>query len=97
MGPNKILSGTRDITERVLQVAATFASDGPPEIRYVNIYLMIRIKSNHLFIYFRWYGKKIYHMLMSFDELDPLMKHYLNPTAYSNMCEILDTIRAKVD
>ena len=38
LGPNKILSGTRDITERVLQVAATFASDGPPEIRYVNTY-----------------------------------------------------------
>ncbi len=33
LGPTKILSGTRDITERVLQVAATFASDGPPEIR----------------------------------------------------------------
>ncbi|CAF4713645.1 unnamed protein product, partial [Rotaria sp. Silwood1] len=75
LGPNKILSGTRDITERVLQVAATFASDGPPEIR--------------------WYGKKIYHMLMSFDELDSLMKHYLNPTVYSNMCEVLDNIRAK--
>ncbi|CAF0896649.1 unnamed protein product [Rotaria sordida] len=75
LGPNKILSGARDITERVLQVAATFASDGPPEIR--------------------WYGKKIYHMLMSFDELDSLMKHYLNPTVYSNMCEILDNIRAK--
>ncbi|CAF3568864.1 unnamed protein product [Rotaria socialis] len=75
LGSNKILSGARDITERVLQVAATFASDGPPEIR--------------------WYGKKIYHMLMSFDELDSLMKHYLNPTVYSHMCEILDTIRAK--
>ena len=36
-------------------------------------------------------------MLMSFDELDSLMKHYLNPTAYSHMCEILDTIRAKVN
>lgn len=36
LGPNKILSGTRDITERVLQVAATFASDGPSEIRYIN-------------------------------------------------------------
>jgi hypothetical protein len=45
---------------------------------------------------FRWYGKKIYHMLMPFDELDSLMKHYLNPNAYSNMCEILDSIRAKV-
>jgi hypothetical protein len=50
-----------------------------------------------MLILFRWYGKKIYHMLMSFDELDPLMKHYLNPTAYSNMCEILDNIRAKVN
>ncbi len=37
LGPAKILSGTRDITERVLQVAATFASDGPPEIRFINI------------------------------------------------------------
>ena len=36
LGASKILSGIRDITERVLQVAATFASDGPPEIRYVN-------------------------------------------------------------
>lgn len=34
LGAAKVLSGTRDITERVLQVAATFASDGPPEIRY---------------------------------------------------------------
>jgi hypothetical protein len=50
---------------------------------------------NRIF-YFRWYGKKIYYMLMSFDELDSMMKHYLNPTAYANMCEILDSIRAKV-
>jgi len=42
LGASKILSGIRDITDRVLQVAATFASDGPPEIRYVNIYLMIK-------------------------------------------------------
>jgi hypothetical protein len=34
---------------------------------------------------------------MPFDELDSLMKQYLNPTAYSNMCEILDNIRAKVN
>jgi enoyl-CoA hydratase/carnithine racemase len=34
---------------------------------------------------------------MPFDELDTLMKHYLNPTVYSNMCEILDNIRAKVN
>ncbi len=48
MGPNKILSGTRDITERVLQVAATFASDGPADIRYVNIYLIIREKKIYI-------------------------------------------------
>jgi hypothetical protein len=33
---------------------------------------------------------------MSSDELDSMMKHYLNPTVYTNMCEILDSIRAKV-
>jgi len=36
-------------------------------------------------------------MLMPFDELDSLMKQYLNPTVYSNMCEILDNIRTKVN
>ncbi|CAF0871745.1 unnamed protein product [Adineta ricciae] len=75
LGPTKILSGTRDITERVLQVGATFAADGPPEIR--------------------WYGKKIYHMLMAFETLDALMKQYLTPSVYTNMCEILDNIRVK--
>ena len=35
-------------------------------------------------------------MLMTYDELDSMMKHYLTPTAYTNMCEILDNIRAKV-
>jgi len=34
---------------------------------------------------------------MSYDELDSMMKHYLNPTVYTNMCEILDNIRAKVN
>lgn len=34
---------------------------------------------------------------MPFDELDQLMKHYLNPNAYSNMCEVIDNIRTKVD
>ena len=36
-------------------------------------------------------------MLMTYDELDSMMKHYLTPTAYTNMCEILDSIRAKVN
>ncbi|CAF0770441.1 unnamed protein product [Didymodactylos carnosus] len=75
MGPGKILSGIKDITERVLQVAAQFVSDGPPEIR--------------------WYGKKIYQMLMSYDELDNMMQRYLNPTTYKHMREVLDAIRVK--
>ncbi len=59
--------------------------------------ICIRKQTNRLCsLKFRWYGKKIYHMLMPFDELDSLMKHYLNPNAYSNMCEIIDSIRAKV-
>lgn len=47
LGPAKILSGTRDITERILQIAANFASDGPPEIRFVLI--KDRLKTNELF------------------------------------------------
>ena len=34
---------------------------------------------------------------MPFDELEPSMKHCLAPTAYKNMTEILDSIRAKVN
>ncbi|CAF0803502.1 unnamed protein product, partial [Didymodactylos carnosus] len=75
MGPGKILSGIKDITERVLQVAAQFVSDGPPEIR--------------------WYGKKIYQMLISYDELDSMMQRYLIPATYTHMREVLDTIRVK--
>ena len=36
-------------------------------------------------------------MLLQHDELDSMMKHYLSPPVYTNMCEILDTIRAKVN
>jgi hypothetical protein len=34
---------------------------------------------------------------MSSDTLDSMMKHYLSPTVYTNMCEILDNIRTKVN
>ena len=93
LGPTKILSGTRDITERVLQVGATFAADGPPEIRQDKISSIFRSILN---LNSRWYGKKIYHMLMAFETLDALMKQYLTPSVYTNMCEILDNIRVKV-
>ena len=35
-------------------------------------------------------------MLMPYDELDSMMKHHLSAALYTNMCEILDNIRAKV-
>jgi hypothetical protein len=44
----------------------------------------------------RWYGKKIYHMLLQHEELDSMMKHHLSPAVYTHMCEILDGIQAKV-
>jgi hypothetical protein len=34
MGPGKILSGIKDVTERVLMTAASFVVDGPPDIRF---------------------------------------------------------------
>jgi hypothetical protein len=33
MGPGKILSGIKDVTERVLVTASQFVVDGPPDIR----------------------------------------------------------------
>ena len=35
-------------------------------------------------------------MLMGNNELDALMKHYLNASVYTSMCEVLDSLRAKV-
>ena len=76
MGPGKILSGIKDVTEKVLVTASQFVVDGPPDIR--------------------WYGRKIFHMLMSHDEFDRLLVRYLNETTRKNIKEILDTIRVKV-
>ena len=76
MGPGKILSGIKDVTERVLITSAQFVVDGPVDIR--------------------WYGRKIFHMLMSHDEFDRLLVKYLNETTRKNIKEILDTIRVKV-
>ena len=76
MGPGKILSGIKDVTEKVLVTSSQFVVDGPPDIR--------------------WYGRKIFHMLMSHDEFDRLLVRYLNETTRKNIKEILDTIRVKV-
>lgn len=75
MGPGKILSGIKDVTERVLMTSAQFVVDGPVDIR--------------------WYGRKIFHMLMSHDEFDRLLVKYLNENTRKNIKEILDTIRVK--
>jgi hypothetical protein len=39
MGPGKLLSGIKDLSERLVQSAAQFVVDGPPDIRYGFIYL----------------------------------------------------------
>jgi hypothetical protein len=57
----------------------------------------VRVRHHRLIRSSRWYGKKIYHMLLSHDELDSMMKHYLNATVYTNMCEVLENIRTKVN
>ena len=36
-------------------------------------------------------------MLMGNNELDAMMKHYLTANVYTSMCEVLDSIRAKVE
>ncbi len=43
-----------------------------------------------------WYGRKIFHMLMSHDEFDKLLVKYLNEKTRKNIKEILDTIKVKV-
>ncbi|RMZ95708.1 hypothetical protein BpHYR1_050751 [Brachionus plicatilis] len=75
MGPGRILSGIKDVTEKVLVTAAQFVVDGPVDIR--------------------WYGRKIFHILMSHDEFDRLLVKYLNEKTRKNIKEILDTVRVK--
>jgi hypothetical protein len=43
----------------------------------------------------RWYGRKIFHMLMSHDEFDRMLNKYLNESSRKNIKEILDSIRVK--
>lgn len=43
----------------------------------------------------RWYGRKIFHMLMSHDEFDRMLVKYLNESTRKNIKEILDSIRVK--
>ncbi|CAF0703596.1 unnamed protein product [Brachionus calyciflorus] len=75
MGPGRILSGIKDVTEKVLVTAAQFVVDGPVDIR--------------------WYGRKIFHILMSHEDFDRLLVKYLNEKTRKNIKEILDTIRVK--
>jgi hypothetical protein len=75
MGPGKVLSGIKDVTERVLITASQFVVDGPPDIR--------------------WYGRRIFHMLMSHDEFDKMCLKYLSDSTRKNIKEILDSIRVK--
>ena len=45
--------------------------------------------------YFRWYGKKIFHMLMSHDEFDRLYVKSINENTRKNIKETLDQIKVK--
>lgn len=44
MGPGKILSGIKDVTEKILATCAQFVVDGPPDIRWINQSLFIFIR-----------------------------------------------------
>ena len=65
MGPGKLLSGIKDVTERLLQTAAAFVVDGPPDIR--------------------WFGRKIFYILMTHDDFDRLLVKYLNESTRKNI------------
>jgi len=43
----------------------------------------------------RWYGRKIFHMLMSHNEFDRILVKYLNESTRKNIKEILDSIKVK--
>jgi hypothetical protein len=49
MGPGKILSGIKDVTERVLVTASQFVTDGPPDIRFDFRFFGLIRKKDELF------------------------------------------------
>lgn len=75
MGPGKILSGIKDVTEKTLNTCAHFVVDGPIDIR--------------------WFGRKIFHMLMSHDEFERMLNKYVSESTRKNIKEILDQISSK--
>ncbi|XP_064599948.1 TOG array regulator of axonemal microtubules protein 1-like isoform X2 [Liolophura sinensis] len=75
LGPGKVLSGVKDITDRVLPTAAQFVMDSSPETRYN--------------------GRKIFHMLMSYQEFDRMLSKHLPANTLKSVSDIVENLRIK--
>ncbi|KAF8766748.1 TOG array regulator of axonemal microtubules like protein [Argiope bruennichi] len=75
MGAARILTSSKDVTERLIPTTAQFLMDGMPLTR--------------------WYGRRIYQILMQHPSFDKLLLRYVQPSTLRNINSILDSIRKK--
>ncbi|BFZ12426.1 hypothetical protein BsWGS_15464 [Bradybaena similaris] len=75
MGSGRILSGVKDITDKVLPTASQFTVDSSQETRY--------------------YGRKIFYMLMAHQDFDRMLSKYVPANSLRNVQDIVDNLRQK--
>ncbi|GAB6029733.1 hypothetical protein CHUAL_005452 [Chamberlinius hualienensis] len=75
MGTNKIMCGTKDVTDKILLTASQFVMDGAPMTRY--------------------YGRKIFFMLLPHPEFDRTVRQYVPSNTVRNIQDILEGLKTK--
>lgn len=103
MGPSRLLSGAKDVTERILPTAAQFVTDGGPETRYACVKNRDTWKNNQQFNLFfyqfcfcRYYGRKIFHIIYDHPEFDKLVSKHVPSNLQKNVRDTVENLRTKV-
>ncbi|XP_072284133.1 TOG array regulator of axonemal microtubules protein 1 isoform X1 [Pyxicephalus adspersus] len=75
MGPGRILSGIKDITDRAVPAIARFAQDSSQETRF--------------------YGRKMFHYLMSHHDFDKMLEKYIPSKDLPSIRDLIKHIQVK--
>ena len=92
LGAAKSLSGTKDVTERILPAAAQFIQDGSLDARYNPIQSINWIPINRIDS-FRAAAKKMFLVLMTDPTFDRTAQKHLAPSVMRNIQRSLDQLK----
>lgn len=101
MGVSRLMSGAKDVTEKILPTAAQFVTDGGPETRYTcaeNPFFMPTV-SILIFAHIcfgRYYGRKILHIVYDHPEFDKLVSKHVPSNLQKNVRDTVENLRTKV-